>query len=193
MSVREVAIEAYREGLPALAASAVGGLLAGIVLGGMRAEFRAVSGLLVLVPALLATRGNVYGSLGARVATGLHQGLVAPRVRGADRRLYRAVAAAVVNGLLASTFAAVVAVAALTALGGSPAPLAVLVAIAVLAGLLSGAVLSATVVAVVFAGYRRGYNPDPLVGPIVTTAGDVFGVAFLFLAVRTVLFLAGGG
>jgi len=188
MSVREVAIEAYREGLPALAASAVGGLLAGIVLGGMRAEFRAVSGLLVLVPALLATRGNVYGSLGARVATGLHQGLVAPRVRGADRRLYRAVAAAVVNGLLASTFAAVVAVAALTALGGSPAPLAVLVAIAVLAGLLSGAVLS-----VVFAGYRRGYNPDPLVGPIVTTAGDVFGVAFLFLAVRTVLFLAGGG
>ncbi|MFB6087284.1 MAG: hypothetical protein ABEJ85_02090, partial [Haloarculaceae archaeon] len=71
MTIREVAREAYREGLPALAASAVGGLLAGVVLGGMRAEFRAVPGLLVLVPALLATRGNVYGSLGARLATGL--------------------------------------------------------------------------------------------------------------------------
>jgi mgtE-like transporter len=193
MTVREVAREAYREGMPALAASAVGGLLAGVVLGGMRAEFRAVPGLLVLVPALLATRGNVYGSLGARVATGLHQGLVDPHIRGAEPRLYRAVAAAVLNGLLASTFAAVAAFAALTALGGSPAPLRTLVAIAILAGILSGVVLSVTVVAVVFAGYRRGHNPDPLVGPIVTTAGDVFGVAFLLLAVRIVLFAAGVG
>jgi mgtE-like transporter len=193
MTMREVATDAYREGVPALAASAVGGLLAGVVLGGMRAEFRAVPGLLVLVPALLATRGNVYGSLGARVATGLHQGLVAPRLRGAESRLYRAVAAAVLNGLLASVFAAVAAFVVLSALGAVAAPLSTLVAVAMLAGILSGVVLSATVVAVVFAGYRRGYNPDPLVGPIVTTAGDVFGVAFLFLAVRIVLLAAGAG
>ena len=193
MTVREVAREAYREGAPALAASAVGGLVAGAVLGGMRAEFRAVPGLLVLVPALLATRGNVYGSLGARVATGLHQGLVSPQIRDAEPRLYRAVAAAVTNGLLASTFAAVAGFAALSALGGDAAPLSRLVAIAVLSAALSGAVLSVTVVGVVFAGYRRGYNPDPLVGPIVTTAGDIFGVAFLLLAVRVVLFAAGVG
>jgi len=193
MTVREVAESAYREAIPALAASAVGGLLAGVVLGGMRAEFRAVPGLLVLVPALLATRGNVYGSLGARLATGLHQGLVSPEIRGADARLYRAVAAAILNGLLASSVAAVAAFSALLALGGDAAPVWMLLAIALLAGLLSGVVLSVTVVAVVFAGYRRGYNPDTLVGPIVTTAGDVFGVAFLLFAVRTVLFAAGVG
>jgi mgtE-like transporter len=62
-----------------------------------------------------------------------------------------------------------------------------LVAIALLASVLSGVVLSGVVLVVVFAGYRRGYNPDTLVGPIVTTAGDVFGVAFLYLAVRVVL------
>ena len=193
MSVRQVVREAYREAVPALAASAAGGLLAGVVLGGMRTEFRAVPGLLVLVPALLATRGNVYGSLGARLATGLHQGLVQPHVRAADPRLYRAIAAAILNGLLASSFAAVVAVAALTALGGSAAPLSTLLAVAVISALLSGVALSLTVVLVVFAGYRRGYNPDPLVGPIVTTAGDVFGVAFLLLAVRAVLFVTGVG
>jgi mgtE-like transporter len=191
MSVREVAREAYREGLPALSASLVGGLLAGVVLGGMRGDFGRVNGLLVLVPALLATRGNVYGSLGARIATGLHQGLVQPRI-GADRRLRSAVAAALANGLLASAFAAVAAFLVLSGLGRSPAPLPVLLGIALLAGLLSGLVLAASVVAVVFAGYRRGYNPDTLVGPIVTTAGDVFGVAFLLLAVRAVLWLAGG-
>ncbi|WP_254546121.1 magnesium transporter [Halomarina pelagica] len=191
MTVREVAGEAYREGLPALAASAVGGLLAGVVLGGMRAEFEAVPGLLVLVPAILATRGNVYGSLGARVSTALHQGLVAPSLAEADERLRSAVAAAIGNGVIASAFAAVAAYVVLALFSMPAAPLWVLVAISLVAALLSGVVLAAIVVAVVFAGYRRGYNPDTLVGPIVTTAGDVFGVTFLYLAVRLVLEVAG--
>jgi mgtE-like transporter len=192
MSVREVAVEAYREALPALAASLVGGLLAGVVLGGMRAELRAVPGLLVLVPALLATRGNVYGSLGARIATALHQGLIEPRVRAGDRRLRAAAAAALANGLLASVFAATVAYLILGGLDAQVAPLAQLVAIALVAGVLSGGVLIAVVVTVVFAGYRRGRNPDTLVGPLVTTTGDVFGMLFLLAAVRIVLGLGVG-
>ncbi|MFT4932141.1 MAG: cation transporter-like permease, partial [Natronomonas sp.] len=106
MSIGSVAREAYREGLPALAASTIGGLFAGVVLGGMRGELGDVSGLLVLVPALLATRGNVYGSLGGRLASGLHQGLVEPRVDWADERLRGAVGAALGNGVLVSVFAA---------------------------------------------------------------------------------------
>ena len=193
MTVREVAVEAYRDALPALVASLVGGLLAGVVLGGMRPELRAVPGLLVLIPALLATRGNVYGSLGARVATALHQGLIEPRLSEADRRLGAAAAAAVSNGLLASTFAAVVVFALLSGLDEPVAPLVALVSIALVAGILSGIVLTAVVVTVVFAGYRRGRDPDTLVGPIVTTTGDVFGVLFLLLAVRLVLALGGIG
>ena len=191
MTVRDAAADAYREALPALAASLVGGLLAGVVLGGMRGELRAVPGLLVLVPALLATRGNVYGSLGARISTALHQGLVEPRVRAGDERLRAAVAAALANGLVASTFAAVAAFAILVGLGRPVAPLPVLVAIAIVAGVCSGVALSAVVVTAVFAGYRRGRDPDTLVGPLVTTTGDVFGVLFLLGAVRLVLFVGG--
>ena len=40
-----------------------------------------------------------------------------------------------------------------------------------------GIVLTTAVVIVVFAGYRRGYYPDTIVGPVVTTTGDVFDVA----------------
>jgi mgtE-like transporter len=192
MTLREVAVEAYREALPALAASLVGGLLAGAVLGGMRAELRAVPGLLVLVPALLATRGNVYGSLGARIATALHQGLIEPRVRTGDERLRAAAAAALANGLLASAFAATVTYLVLSGFGAPVASLPRLVAVALVAGLLSGGVLVAVVVTVVFAGYRRGRNPDTLVGPLVTTTGDVFGMLFLLAAVRFVLALGVG-
>jgi mgtE-like transporter len=192
MTVREVAVEAYREALPALGASLVGGLLAGVVLGGMRADLRAVDGLLVLVPALLATRGNVYGSLGARLATGLHQGLVEPRLRAGDRRLRAAATAALANGVLTSLFAATAVVVVLSTLGAPVAGLPRLLGIALVAGLLSGVTLTVVVVTVVFAGYRRGRDPDTLVGPLVTTTGDVFGVLFLLLAVRAVSLVLGG-
>ncbi|GAB7093889.1 magnesium transporter [Halolamina litorea] len=193
MSVIAVAREAYEAALPALVASLVGGLLAGVVLGGMQAELRAVPGLLVAVPALLATRGNVYGSLGARLSTGLHQGLVEPHVDLGDERLRGAAAAALANGLLACAVAAVAVFLILTLLGDTVAPLRTLLAISLLSGLLSGIALTVVVVLVVFAGYRRGHDPDSLVGPVVTTTGDVFGVAFLLLSVRIVLAAGGVG
>jgi mgtE-like transporter len=192
MTVREVAASAYREALPALAASVVGGLFAGAVLGGMRAELGDVSGLLVLVPALLATRGNVYGSLGARLATGLHQGLLEPKIDLDDDRLRGAIAAALANGVLVSMLAAVATYAALTALGANPAPLLALVSIALLAGVMSGIALTVAVVSVVIVGFRRGLDPDTFVGPVVTTTGDFVGLAVLLLATRIVAALLGG-
>lgn len=192
MTVREVAVEAYREALPILLLSAAGGLFAGVVLGGMEAELEAVPGLLLLVPALLATRGNVYGSLGARLGSALHQGLIEPTVTGGDRRLWAAVAAAMANGVLISGVAAIMGFALLVALGRPRASLPALVAIALIAGFLSGLLLTVVVVAVVVVGYRRGHNPDALAGPVVTTTGDVVGIATMLLAARVVLALGGG-
>ncbi|WP_324759349.1 magnesium transporter [Haloarcula sp. GH36] len=192
MTVREVATEAYREALPVLGLSAVGGLFAGVVLGGMDAELEQVAGLLVLVPALLATRGNVYGSLGARLGSALHQGLIDPQFSTGDRRVNAAVSAALANGVLVSALAAVMTVALLAVLGRPSASLGTLVGIALIAGLVSGLLLTVAVVSVVFVGYRRGLNPDTLAGPVVTTTGDVVGIATLLLATRLVLALGGG-
>lgn len=191
MAVRDVAAQAYREALPVLAVSAVGGLLAGLVLGGMRVDFELVAGLLALVPALLATRGNVYGALGAKLSSGLHQGLVEPSIRDADERVIAAMAAAMLNGVVISVVAAGMAYAALLVLARPVASLATLATVAFVAGLLSGLVLTVVVVLAVFVGYRRGLNPDTLVGPVVTTTGDVFGVAALLIAVRLVLAFGG--
>ncbi|KAB7520182.1 magnesium transporter [Halosegnis rubeus] len=192
MSIRQTALEAYREALPVVALSAVGGLFAGVVLGGMEAELAAVPGLLLLVPALLATRGNVYGSLGARLASALHQGLIDPRFDFADRRTRAAVAAAIANGVLVSCFVATAGFALLSALGRDHATLATLLGIALIAGTVSGILLTIAVVVVVFLGYRRGLNPDTLAGPVVTTTGDVVGIATMLAAARIVLVLGGG-
>jgi mgtE-like transporter len=92
-----------------------------------------------------------------------------------------------------SAFAATAGFSLLAALGRDHAPLATLVGIALLAGLVSGTVLTLAVVGVVFVGYRRGLNPDTLAGPVVTTTGDVVGVATVLAAARVVLALGGGG
>jgi mgtE-like transporter len=167
--------------------SAVGGLFAGLVLAGMDEALETVRGLLVLVPALLATRGNVFGAYAARIASGLHQGLLAPDLDLGDERLQTATAAATANNLLASGLAAVLTVGALAALGQPVAGLPTLVAIALIAAFLSGLALVAVVLVVMFFGFRRGIDPDTLVGPLVTTTGDVVGIAFLLLAVRIVV------
>jgi len=192
MTVREIAAEAYRETIPVLVLSAIGGLFAGLVLVGMEAELAAVPGLLVLVPALLATRGNVYGSLGARLGSALHQGVIEPTLGFGDERLNAAIAAALANGILVSGFAAVLGVVVLRVLGSESAGLATLVAISLLAGLLSGLLLTVAVVTVVVVGYRRGLNPDTLAGPVVTTTGDVVGIATMLVAARIVLAVGGG-
>jgi mgtE-like transporter len=191
MSVVEVARSAYREALPALLLSSVGGLFAGMVLGGMRGDLESVRGLLVLVPALLATRGNVYGAFAARIASGLHQGLVEPHFEAGDERLRAAIAAAMSNSLIASGFAAVLTFLALLWLPEGVAALSTLVAIALIAAFLSGLALTVVVIFVMFLGYRRGIDPDTLVGPLVTTTGDVIGIAFLLFAVRLVVRVGG--
>jgi len=189
MSLRGVVVRSYRGALPMLLLSAVGGLFAGSLLGGMETELRAVEGLLVVVPAFLAIRGSVYGSLGSRLSSGLHQGLLDPTFEY-DERLGAAVQAALLNGIAASMAAAVLAFCLLTLLGQQVAPLWMLVVIALVGGVLSGIALSVVIVVVVFAGYRRGLDPDNLIGPVMTTAGDIFGMATLFLATRLVLALA---
>jgi len=186
MSVRSVLGDTYRGALPTLLVSAVGGLLAGTALSSMEADLAAVDGLLVLVPAFLAIRGSVYGSLGSRLSSALHQGLVDP-VFKPDRRVGVAALAALLNGVCATLFASVLVVVVLPALGRPVAGLDTFVVIALLGGVLSGVALIAVVVTVVFVGFRRGMNPDDLVGPTVTTAGDVFGMLALLAATRVAL------
>ncbi len=181
------ALDVYRDALPVIVVSLLAGLFAGAVLGSatMRAGIERVPGILILLPAFLATRGGVYGSLGARLGSALHQGLIEPQFDAGNRRLRNAVAASFVNGMVVSVFIATVAFLVLV-LGGGSGSLLRLVAIMIIAGFLSAIVMLSTLVSVLFVAYRRGMDPDNLVGPIVTTLGDVFGVVFLLVAIYLV-------
>ncbi len=185
MEPREVAWRIYRESLPVLGITLLGGLFAGGVLDALVPYADEFPGLLVAVPVFLATRGNVYGALGGRISSGLHQGLIEPRFVP-DERLARAVTASFINAIGVSVVIATLSWGVLELLGRPAAPLSVFLGILVVAGLLTSVTMIVGLLGLIFAGYRLGYDPDNLVGPIVTTLGDVFGMLFLLLAVIAV-------
>ena len=172
----------YREALPILVVALGGGLFAGLVLEGMLEAAAELPGLLVMVPVFLATRGNVYGALGGRISSGLHQGLLNPKFER-NERLLNAVIASFINGIGISIAIGFISWGALTVLGREAAALHVLVGIMLIAGVLTSFVMIGGLLLLIFTGYKLGYDPDNLVGPIVTTLGDIFGMAFLFLSV----------
>jgi len=180
---QDTAKDVYRDALPVILVSLVAGLFAGTLLGSetMRNGIESVPGLLLLLPAFLATRGGVYGSLGARLSSGLHQGVIEPRF-SLDERVSNAIIASFINGMTVSVFIAVVAFVVLAVLGQTGS-LIQLVGIMVIAGLLSAILMLSVLVSVVMVGYRRGLDPDNIVGPVVTTLGDVFGVVFLLVGI----------
>src|SRR5215510_4390316 len=63
-----------RAGFVALLISSGGDLLAGLTLGAITHTLETLPGLLVLVPAAIGMRGNVFGALGSRLGTAIHTG-----------------------------------------------------------------------------------------------------------------------
>ncbi len=185
MSFRQGFRSIYREALPILLIALLGGLFAGLVLEELIESVERFPGLLVMVPVFLATRGNVYGALGGRISSGLHQGLLPPRFER-NERLTNAVIASFVNGIGISVVIGVISWIALVLLGRDAAPVYELVAIMLIAGFFTSIVLIFGLLLLIFLGYQRGYDPDNLVGPIVTTLGDIFGMVFLLMAVLVV-------
>lgn len=185
MSVRREFSSIYRETLPILFLTMGGGLFAGLVLEGVLQSVERFPGLLVMVPVFLATRGNVYGALGGRISSGLHQGIIPPSFEWNDR-LVNAVTASFINGIGISIVIAVITWLALLILGWQSATLIEFIGIMLISGVLTSIVLIAGLLGLIFTGYKHGYDPDNLVGPIVTTLGDIFGMLFLLIAIRLV-------
>src|SRR3954467_12822909 len=63
-----------RQGLAALLVSSGGDLLAGLTLGAITHTLEQLPGLLVLVPAAIGMRGNIFRGLGSRLGTSIPTG-----------------------------------------------------------------------------------------------------------------------
>lgn len=153
-----------------------GGLVAGTVLAGHADKLLAIPGILLILPGFLDMRGNISGSFAARLSSGLFLGMIDPRKIGG--RIIR-------GNLVASFFLAILisALLGLIAFGFNYVVLDVSIPKVILLPLVAGIFANAleiplTLFATLYL-YRKGHDPDNIMGPFVTSTGDLISIVAL--------------
>lgn len=171
-----------RQSLVSLCLNSSTSLVAGAVLGSITGTFERLPGLLVLVPAAIGLRGNVFSSLGNRLSTSIHVGTFRLSVR--PRTLVgQNVTASLVLTLALSLLLAVVAKIVAVALGvAGTISVFDLALISVLGGLLASLVVLLATMALAAGSVRYDWDLDNVTAPIVSTLGDVLTLPALWVA-----------
>jgi len=171
-----------RQGLVALALNSSTSLVAGAVLGSLTSTFERRPGLLVLVPAAIGLRGNVFGSLGNRVSTSIHAGELQLRLRRTTVLGQNVLAA---GSLTLGMSLILVVVAALVSIGlglGPTVGLADLALVSVGGGAIASLPVLAATLGLAAGAVRYGWDLDNVTAPLVSTLGDVLTLPALYLA-----------
>lgn len=169
------------QGFVALVVATLGGLVGGLVLGRITGTLERLPGLIILIPAAIATRGNIFGALASRLGTSIHAGLFAT-TRERQGPLYQNVYAAAVLTLAVSLLVAVVAKTVSVLFGIPSMSVLDFIVISVLGGVLASVFVGIFAVALSLWAFRGGWDLDSVAAPLITASGDMFTVPALFLA-----------
>src|SRR5581483_5404511 len=172
----------FRQGLAALLVSSGGDLLAGLTLGAITGTLADLPGLLVLVPAAIGMRGNVFGALGSRLGTSIHAGTFSVS-RRSDTVVGQNIIASMALSLSISFALAILAKA--VSIGfGLPHTISVsyFIVISIVGGAISSVFVLLLTIGVAAGSVRFGWDMDNVAAPLVTAAGDMVTLPSLFLA-----------
>ncbi|MDY6931952.1 MAG: magnesium transporter [Halobacteriota archaeon] len=176
-----------REALPFEIICMFGGVIAGIILFGMVDEMASIAGLLVIVPAVMAMRGNISCALGSRLGSAIHMGLITKIERNPE----------LTNNIVASlTLSFILAVVLgfmghyVTILMGLPsAGPFIITSITIISGVVSGIILAGVAVLLATMAFRFGLDPDNIITPAIGTIGDIVTMLLIFASSKVMLWL----
>ena len=175
---------AYRDSFVALCLSAITSLVAGVTLATTTGTLEELPGLLLLVPAALAVKGNVFGALGSRLGTTIHAGTfrLSPRL---DSAVGQNIAAAMLLSLVISVVIAVLAKGVAIVFAVSPTmSVADFIVVSAVGGLLASVFVLAITLLLAGGSGRYGWDLDNVVSPLVTAASDLMSLPALIIAAR---------
>jgi mgtE-like transporter len=174
------------QALTALAVNSTTSLVAGVMLGALTGTFGARPGLLVMVPAAIGLRGNVFSALGSRLSTSVHTGTFSLTRRRGAVVVENVVGAILLTSGVSLALAAGAWILADRVLTTPPIPLLSLATIAIAGGLLASVIVLIVTVGIAVAAASRGWDLDNLVAPVVSTLGDVLTLPALWLSIGLV-------
>jgi mgtE-like transporter len=140
-----------------------------------------IAGLMILIPAAIGMRGNIFGALGSRLGTAMNIGTFELSMRKGSL-LRQNFEASLLLTIIMSFLMGVMASGIASLLGVETEGVQVFVFISVVGGFLAGVVLVLINILVATVGFKRGWDIDNFSAPIITAAGDVVTLPMLFLA-----------
>lgn len=179
-----IADKDFKEILPAELGSITFGLIAGILLTTITGKLELIPGLLILLPGFLEMHGNILGSLSARLGTKLHTKEIKPKFN------YNKV---LKDNVLASAFLMIL----VSIILGILAYLAIffifkvnslnILFISLFASIISIILTIPLTIWMSFWFFKHNYDPDDIMGPYITSLGDIISV--IAIAVATLLII----
>ncbi len=178
------------QSLGALAFSATTSLVTGFTLAAVTDTLALFPGLLLLIPAAIGLRGNVFGPLGSRLSTAIQTGTFTWSWR-IDSVLGQNVIGAMASSLVAAVGLAVIAdlvahlpgrSAAVASAGGEPLDIFDFVVVSVFGGTVASVVVLGITLGLAVASVRFGWDLDNVTAPLVSASGDFVTLPALVLA-----------
>lgn len=164
---------AVAQSVVALLISLVATLIAGLTLASAEERLAELPGLLLLVPAAIAQRGNVFGAMGSRLGTAIHTGEFS-LTRRTDTVFGQNVLASMAISTVAATWLALIGWLLARVFGVSDAmSLLDFISVSVVGGVLASLLVLGITVALVAGSSKFGWDLDNVTAPLVTGTGDL--------------------
>lgn len=170
------------QALTALAVNSTTSFVAGATLGAVTGTFERLPGLLVLVPAAIGLRGNVFSALGSRLSTSVHAGTFSLTARRGSIVAENVLASLLLTSGLSLALAVAAAAVGQAVLPGGTIAVLDLATISIAGGILASLVVLVATMVLARGAANRGWDLDNLVAPVVSTLGDVITIPSLLLA-----------
>ncbi len=161
-----------KQSLPLLILCGIGGVFTGSILGSMVDIFYRIPGLLVVIPGIIALRGNISTAFGSRLGSAYHLGLINAENMWNDS-LKQNVIGSLVLSILVSFSIGLVAYLTTLIFFQIQVDLMFLLGTVLIAGIASGLLLTSFTIFIIYLVFKRGYDPDNITGPALATVGDI--------------------
>jgi len=158
----------------------VGEIFAGRLFGGIAEFIEYLPGLIVLIPAVMGLKGNIDVTLGSRLGSAVHMGVISSKnIWNVETKenVTASLALGIIMAIVAGIFAYITCI-----LFGLPCmALWKLIGIALLSGILAGVILAFFTIGIIILSFKRGLDPDNITAPLLATVGDMITLGCLFL------------
>lgn len=170
---------AFKEILSAEMIAVIGGIIAGTILAVYTDNFLIIPGMLIILPGFLEMRGNISGSFASRLISGLFLGVIKPsNIR--DRIVKENITATfLLSAVVSFIFGLILFFFNYIFLNNISY---LLLALPFIAGIIANIIEVPIVLGGTFYFFKKGHDPNNIMGPFITATGDITSIISLLIA-----------